>query len=336
MRRHEATVARSDFQALADVGHVHLRVCDLDRSLDFYTRTLGMRVVLRQPKHAFLAFGDYHHHVALDARGDYAPRPDDADRRAGLHHFAIRFPDEQSLAAVVARIQAAGGELRGADFTVTRGVFTTDPDGNGIELSCDRARQSWPADWASVDGLGRWRPLDPGVFAESPSAASRFLEAPAGAGEAYWTIGMRMVVIVPSGATGGRFEICEFECPPGFATPLHVHSREDETFRVLEGEIRFVCGEVTGGVEAGGTVHLPRGVAQAFATLGDRPARLLHTASPGGMAGFHMAVGVPANGPAPDPALIDRDAVARAAADYGIVTLSPPPDSLFSHGASGN
>jgi catechol 2,3-dioxygenase len=328
--RTEAAPPTTKGQALADIGHVHLRVADLDRALAFYVETIGMRVVLQQPKHAFLAFGDYHHHLALDARGAFDPRSEDADRRAGLHHFAIRFPDEASLRAVVDRLRARGSELKGADFTALRAVFTRDPDGNGVELSCDRPRESWPATWASVDGIGRWRPLDPAELGELPSEPSRFLRRRPGAGDAYWTLGMRLTVLVPGSGTEGRFELSEMECPPRFATPLHVHSREDETFRVLEGRIRYLCGEIVDSAAAGATIHLPRGVPHAFATSGETTARLLHSASPAGMLGFHIAAGTPASGAGPGPAEVDRAAVAEIAASYGIVTLGPPPGSLFS------
>jgi catechol 2,3-dioxygenase len=316
--------------AQADIGHVHLRVADLDRAIDFYTNTLGMRVVLRQPKHAFLAFGDYHHHLALDSRGSIGPRAADADDRAGLHHFAIRFPDQRSLAVAIARVTDAGGEPKGADFTVSQSAFTKDPDGNGIELTCDQPRASWPAGWASVEGLGRWRQLDPAAIGRAARAApSRFLAVGAADGAAYWTVGMRMVVLVPSSATDGRFTLCEFTCPTGFATPLHMHSREDETFRVTEGEMRYLCGDTAHSASPGSTVHLPRGVQHAFATAGDQPLHVLHTASPSGMEGFHIAVGVPASEAPPDPAKLDRDAIARVAAEYGITTLAPPPAALL-------
>jgi quercetin dioxygenase-like cupin family protein len=126
------------------------------------------------------------------------------------------------------------------------------------------------------------------------------------AGDAYWTVGMRIVVVLPSSATDGRLEMTEFDCPPGVATPVHVHSREDETFRVLEGTIRYICGTVAESAASGATIHLPRGVRHAFVTSGDRSARLLHAASPAGMVGFQIATGVAASGPRPNPNKIDR------------------------------
>ena len=323
-----AVDARAPVQA--DIGHVHLRVADLERSVDYYTNTLGMRVVIRQPKHAFLTFGDYHHHLALDSRGEILPRSADADRYPGLHHLAVRFPDRLSLAAAIGRVRAAGGKLKGADFTVSQGVFTQDPEGNGIELTCDRPRDTWPENWASIEGLARWRQLDPALIeSEEAARAAGLLAVAPGAAPAYWTVGMRMEVLVPGSTTAGRFSLAELTCPPGFATPLHVHSREDETLYVVEGQIRYVCGDST---DSGGprtSLHLPRGVPHAFATAGHAPLRLLHTASPSGMEGFHIAVGVLASGSPPDPSTLDREKIARVAAEYEMTTLAPPPSALF-------
>jgi catechol 2,3-dioxygenase len=141
-----------------DIGHVHLNVTDLDRSIAFYKDVLGLEVVLRMPKIAFLSSDGYHHHVALDSRS--AGKPGSPERQ-GLHHFALRHETRYELAGSVRRAQAAGVPIsRAADFYVLEAVFVNDPDGNGIELSWDRPRDSWPQDWASPTGLGTPRPLD--------------------------------------------------------------------------------------------------------------------------------------------------------------------------------
>lgn len=141
-----------------DIGHVHLNVSDLDRSIAFYQGALGLDVVLRMPKLAFLSSNGYHHHVALDSRSaDKLGSPE----HQGLHHFALRYGTRAELAEGVRRAQAAGVPIvRTADFCVLEAVFINDPDGNGIELSWDRPRESWPEDWASPTGLGTPRPLD--------------------------------------------------------------------------------------------------------------------------------------------------------------------------------
>jgi len=143
---------------VVDIGHVHLNVSDLDRSIAFYQAALGLDVVLRMPKLAFLSYDGYHHHVALDSR---AAATRGAPEQQGLHHFAVRHETRSELADSVRRAQAAGVPIkRAADFYVLEAVFIDDPDGNGIELSWDRPRDSWADDWATPTGLGTPRPLD--------------------------------------------------------------------------------------------------------------------------------------------------------------------------------
>ena len=141
-----------------DIGHVHLNVSDLGRSIAFYKDVLGLEVVLQMPKIAFLSSNGYHHHVALDSRS--AGKQASLEHQ-GLHHFALRHETRSELAGSVRRAQAARVAIsRAADFYVLEAVFVNDPDGNGIELSWDRPRESWPQDWASPTGLGTPRPLD--------------------------------------------------------------------------------------------------------------------------------------------------------------------------------
>lgn len=143
-----------------DIGHVHLNVEDLDRSIEFYREVIGLEVVLKMPKFAFLrGDADTHHHVALDSRSalGVSRLPEGA---TGLHHFAVRFPTRQEWAAAVRRAQKAGVEVsRTADFCVLLAVFISDPDGNGIEISYSLPPDEWPASWATQEGLGTPRPL---------------------------------------------------------------------------------------------------------------------------------------------------------------------------------
>jgi len=144
--------------ARADVGHVNLTVTDLDRAIVFYRDVIGLHVTQRDAQSAFLAAGDYHHHVALNT-WDTDARPPPA-HAAGLHHFALRLPDTGALAAVVVRIVQAGHELLGAtDHGVNLAVYLRDPDGNGLELMVDRPSAEWPRD---ADGAIAMRvdPLD--------------------------------------------------------------------------------------------------------------------------------------------------------------------------------
>jgi catechol 2,3-dioxygenase len=142
----------------ADIGHVNLTVIDLERSLAFYRDVLGLRVTQRDQQSAFLAAGDYHHHVALNTWDpDVQARSVHA---AGLHHFGLRLPDAAALAEVVVRLLRAGHELCGAtDHGVNLAVYLRDPDGNGVELMVDRPSEQWPR---AADGSIAMRvdPLD--------------------------------------------------------------------------------------------------------------------------------------------------------------------------------
>lgn len=127
------------------VGHVHLKVADLDRAISFYRDVLGFDVMQRMgDQAAFLSAGGYHHHVGLntwESRGG-SPPPRGA---TGLFHAAFLFPDRRSLAQVLRRVVDAGVPLDGAsDHGVSEALYLQDPDGNGIELYRDRPEEEWP------------------------------------------------------------------------------------------------------------------------------------------------------------------------------------------------
>ena len=127
------------------IGHVHLKVSDLERAIGFYSGVLGFEVTqLLGGSAAFLSAGGYHHHIGLNtwqSRGGPAPAPN----MTGLYHTAILLPDRQSLATAVRRVLDAGVELEGAaDHGVSEAVYLQDPDGNGVELYCDRPEVEWP------------------------------------------------------------------------------------------------------------------------------------------------------------------------------------------------
>jgi len=126
------------------IGHVHLKVADLDRAVRFYRDVLGFSLAQRMPGAAFLSAGDYHHHIALntwDSAGG-APPPSGS---TGLYHAAILLPTKRSLAEAVLRVYRAGVEIDGAsDHGVSLAIYLRDPDGNGIELYWDRPRDEWP------------------------------------------------------------------------------------------------------------------------------------------------------------------------------------------------
>jgi catechol 2,3-dioxygenase len=127
------------------VGHVHLKVADLDRAIAFYSGVLGFDVVARYgTQAAFLSAGGYHHHIGLntwESLGGSPPPPG----HTGLYHTAFLFPDRKSLANVLKRLTEAGHPLTGAsDHGVSEALYLDDPDGNGVELYRDRPEADWP------------------------------------------------------------------------------------------------------------------------------------------------------------------------------------------------
>lgn len=129
----------------AGIGHVHLKVADLNRSLAFYCDLLGFEITtLYGDQAAFVSAGGYHHHIGLNTwySKDAPPAP---IRSAGLFHTAIRYPAKADLATIYKRVTAAGYPFTGAsDHGVSLAFYLDDPDGNGVELYWDKPRQDWP------------------------------------------------------------------------------------------------------------------------------------------------------------------------------------------------
>jgi catechol 2,3-dioxygenase len=134
-----------------DIGHVHLKVSDLERAVAFYRDVLGFEVMHRYgDQAAFLSAGGYHHHIGLNtwesAGGSPPPRG-----TTGLYHVAIRYPDRKTLAQAVKAVADAGVSISGAsDHGVSEAIYLHDPDQNGIELYRDRARDEWPDEMYSA------------------------------------------------------------------------------------------------------------------------------------------------------------------------------------------
>ncbi|WP_043339189.1 VOC family protein [Belnapia moabensis] len=127
------------------IGHVHLKVADLDRALGFWRDVIGLEVQQRMGRQAvFLSAGGYHHHIALntwESAGGAWPPPG----ATGLYHVALLYPDRAALAVALRRVVEAGVPLEGAaDHGVSEAVYLRDPDGNGVELYRDRAPEEWP------------------------------------------------------------------------------------------------------------------------------------------------------------------------------------------------
>lgn len=131
----------------ARIGHVHLKVADIDRALAFYSGVLGFEVKQRMGDSvAFMAAGDYHHHIGLntwESKGGKPPPPG----TTGLYHTAILYPTRAELAVALRRVMAAGIELDGAaDHGVSEALYLRDPDQNGVELYWDKPEELWPRD----------------------------------------------------------------------------------------------------------------------------------------------------------------------------------------------
>ncbi|MEM6441662.1 MAG: VOC family protein [Pseudomonadota bacterium] len=131
----------------ARIGHVHLRVADLDRMLAFYCGVLGFELQQRLgDEAAFVSAGGYHHHIAFNTWGTRGAPPA-PEGTTGLFHLAILYPDRAALAGALGRLDAAGWPLTGAsDHGVSEALYLDDPEGNGVELYRDRAPEAWPRD----------------------------------------------------------------------------------------------------------------------------------------------------------------------------------------------
>ncbi len=142
------------------IGHVHLRVADLDRAVAFYENVMGLELMQKYgDQAAFMSAGGYHHHVGLNTWGskDGTPPP---PGHTGLFHLALLYPDRAALAAALKRVVEAGVQIEGAsDHGVSEAIYFSDPDGNGIEIYRDRDPADWPRD---ADGrIAMYtRPLD--------------------------------------------------------------------------------------------------------------------------------------------------------------------------------
>jgi catechol 2,3-dioxygenase len=154
-----------------DIGHVHLKVADIERSLHFYVGVLGFELQQRMGyEAAFVSAGGYHHHIGLNTWQSFGGSPPPPGH-TGLFHVAIRYPDRASLADALRRLVEAGHPVSGgSDHGVSEAIYLADPDGNGIELYRDRPEEEWPR---APDGTVAMfsNPLDlEALLAEAPDA----------------------------------------------------------------------------------------------------------------------------------------------------------------------
>lgn len=139
------SMSANDIDPRVRIGHVHLKVADLERALKFYCGVLGFELQQRfGSQAAFISAGGYHHHIGLntwESKGGSPPPPG----TTGLYHVAILYPTRALLADALRRVLAAGIELEGAsDHGVSEAIYLRDPDNNGVELYWDRPREQWP------------------------------------------------------------------------------------------------------------------------------------------------------------------------------------------------
>ncbi len=142
-----ATLKINPINSGVRIGHVHLKVADIERALAFYCDVLGFHVTQRYGGSAvFIAAGDYHHHIGLntwESKGGSPP----ASGNTGLYHVAILYPTRAALADALRRLKAANIILDGAsDHGVSEAIYLRDPDSNGIELYWDKSSELWPID----------------------------------------------------------------------------------------------------------------------------------------------------------------------------------------------
>ena len=130
---------------LSRIGHVHLKVSDLKRSLEFYQELLGFELTMMYgDQAAFLSAGGYHHHIGLNT-WHTLNAPPAQEKAVGLYHTAILYPTRKDLAVIFDRIRRAHYPLTGAsDHGVSEALYLDDPDGNGVELYWDRPKELWP------------------------------------------------------------------------------------------------------------------------------------------------------------------------------------------------
>ena len=143
----DKTLTKELLDLQPSIGHVHLKVSDLERSVKFYTEVLGFDITVRMGKEAaFLSFGGYHHHLGLntwESKGGQAS----ASGTTGLYHFAILVPNRKELARALKRLNDYNWSIDGAaDHGVSESIYLRDPDDNGIEIYADRPKDKWPRD----------------------------------------------------------------------------------------------------------------------------------------------------------------------------------------------
>ncbi|MGA7731424.1 MAG: VOC family protein [Chloroflexia bacterium] len=151
-------MANTSLPAETRIGHVHLKVADIERAVSFYSDIMGFDLLFNFGTAAFLSAGGYHHHIGLntwESAGGQPPPPG----TTGLYHFAINYPERRDLAVALLKLMDSGWGIDGAsDHGTHEAIYLHDPDFNGIELAWDRAKEEWPQ-WDGKLSFSR-EPLD--------------------------------------------------------------------------------------------------------------------------------------------------------------------------------
>src|SRR5436190_23212617 len=159
VRKKESTMTDTSIPAQTRIGHVHLKVSDLERAIGFYSDYLGFDLLFNMGSAAFLSAGGYHHHIGLNTWESKDGSPP-APGTTGLYHFAILYPTRRDLANALKRLLDGGWSIDGAsDHGTHEAIYLHDPDFNGIELAWDRPENEWPRKDGKVSFAGRG-PLD--------------------------------------------------------------------------------------------------------------------------------------------------------------------------------
>src|SRR5579884_3755322 len=158
VRKKEFPMTDTSIPAATRIGHVHLKVADLERAIEFYRDYLGFDLLFNMGTAAFLSAGGYHHHIGLNTWESKDGRPP-APGTTGLYHFAINYPTRKDLAVALKRLLDSGWSIDGAsDHGTHEAIYLHDPDFNGLELAWDRD----PGEWPRFDGKVQFsrKPLD--------------------------------------------------------------------------------------------------------------------------------------------------------------------------------
>jgi quercetin dioxygenase-like cupin family protein/catechol 2,3-dioxygenase-like lactoylglutathione lyase family enzyme len=321
------------------IHHVGLRATDPAASAEFYKHVLGMEIVGGSaPDHPF------------GASAFLSSRPDEESHEIALFanpafaHVAFKVSSLAELRSLHARVVKRNIPIKlVVNHRVSFAFYFADPDGNMIEVywptgdlirplqpHMERLDLSQPDD-ALLENVTATNAQAVAVAAGANETATvvprgQFKYVPAGTGPAYWGPGDQITFLITGEETGGAFFMAEVSVPPGGGPGPHVHHREEETFRLLQGALTIQAGGRTLNASAGDLVHLPRGIVHAFKNTGNVDAKFLLVVTPAGLEKFFEEAFYPAVDCSSAPPLVTQALLARllaAAPRHGLELLPP-------------